>query len=187
MNSRRSQALALLEEKLKNPGLIKHCISVGAIMAELADHYGESANKENWELAGLLHDIDYAEVKEDLGLHSKLGSEWIRQAGFPEEVAHAVFVHNQAHGVPTQTLMERALIFADGISGLVVAATLVLSSKKIVDLKPESVVKRFHEKSFARGVHREEILFCERDGLSLEQFAELSIRAIAKAADELGL
>jgi predicted hydrolase (HD superfamily) len=43
------------------------------------------------------------------------------------------------------------------------------------------------EKGFARGVRREDIKECERLGMSLEEFAELSLRAMQGIADQLGL
>jgi len=44
--------------------------------------------------------------------------------------------------------MEKALFVADPLTGLIVAAALVLPSKKINDLTPENVLNRFKEKVF---------------------------------------
>lgn len=181
----RQKGLEFLEQKLPNINLRRHCFAVEAIMRELAKHYGEDV--ETWGLAGLTHDIDYEEVKEDLSRHSLLGSQWLAELGFPEEVVQAVRVHNEAHGELAQTRMEHALIFADAISGLVVSAALVVPTKKLADLKVESVLKRFAQKDFAKGVHREEILRCEQHGLALEEFAKLSVEALRGIARDLGL
>ncbi|MBI2573912.1 MAG: HDIG domain-containing protein [Candidatus Wildermuthbacteria bacterium] len=181
----RETGLRHLKEKLPSLNLQRHCFAVEAIMRELARHYGEDA--ELWGLAGLMHDVDYEEVKEDLARHSLIGSQWLAKWGFPGEVVKAVRVHNEAHGELAQTRMEHALIFADAISGLIVSAALVVPSKKLADLKIESVLKRFKQKDFAKGVHREEILRCEKEGLSLEEFAGLSIKALQGVAPDLGL
>lgn len=181
----RDRGLNLLREKLSSANLQKHCFAVEAIMQELARHYGEDI--ELWGLAGLTHDVDYEEVKEDLSRHSLLGAQWLSELGFPEEVVKAVRVHNEAHGELAQTRMEHALIFADAISGLIISAALVVPTKKLADLKTESVLKRFKQKDFAKGVHREEILRCEQHGLPLEDFAELSVKALQGIAGALGL
>jgi len=57
------EALELLKEKIKNQNLIKHCLAVEACMRALARRFGE--DEEKWALAGLLHDIDYEETKEN--------------------------------------------------------------------------------------------------------------------------
>lgn len=187
MNDRnfREEGLILLREKLPSINLQRHCFAVEAIMRALARYYGESDSL--WGLAGLMHDVDYEETKKDLGRHSLLAAEWLEERGFSLEVVKAVKVHNEMHGIPLETRMERALTFADGISGLIVAAALITPSKKIVDLKVKSVLKRFKEKDFARGVNREEIMRCETEGLSLAQFTELSVLALQGIAQEIGL
>lgn len=181
----REEAIKLLNEKLKNKNLQKHCLAVEAIMGALANHYGQP--EENWRLAGLLHDVDYEETQKDLGQHSLLAAKWLKELNFPAEVVKAVRVHNHHHGIPADNLMERALIFGDAVSGLIVASALVLPSKKIADLKTENVIKRFREKSFARGVDREEIILCEKDNLSLEQLVDLSIGALRAISSDIGL
>lgn len=181
----RQSGLEFLEQKLPNINLRRHCFAVEAIMRELALHYGEDV--ETWGLAGLTHDVDYEEIKEDLSRHSLLGAQWLEKLGFPEEVVQAVRVHNEAHGELAQTRMEHALIFADAMSGLVVSAALVVPTKKLADLKAESVLKRFKQKDFAKGVHRDEILRCEQHGLALEEFATLSVGALQKIAPDIGL
>jgi len=73
------------------------------------------------------------------------------------------------------------------LTGLIVAATLVLPSRKITDLTPENVLNRFKEKSFAKGVNRQIIASCLEIGLSLEDFVKIGLEAMQKIADDLGL
>jgi len=74
------------------------------------------------------------------------------------------------------------------LTGLIVAATLVLPSKKINDLTVENVLNRFREKAFARGVNREIIKKSKTLlGLELEEFATIGLRAMQKISDQLGL
>jgi len=186
----REDSKSLLEEHLKNANLVKHCLAVAAIMDGLADYFaakGQALNKENWWACGLLHDMDYEATKDDMHSHSKIAAKILEEKGYPPEVTRAVLVHNDIHGLPQETLMERALVAADDLSGLIVASTLVLPDKKLSSLSPESVLKRFKEKAFARSVNREGIKSCEKIGLSLEEFIELGIKSMQAEAQALGL
>jgi predicted hydrolase (HD superfamily) len=83
--------------------------------------------------------------------------------------------------------MGKVLRAVDPLTGLIVAATLVLPSKKLADLKVKSVKKRFKEKRFAAGANREEIKRCEEFGLSLEEFIRLTLEGMREVAHEIGL
>lgn len=181
----REEAIELLKEKVKNPNLIKHSLAVESCMRELAAHFGE--DKEKWGLAGLLHDIDYEETKNDPEKHSILGADFLKNLGLDNEIVNAVRAHNDIHGIKRETLMEKSLFSVDPLTGLIVAATLVLPSKKIKDLTVKNVLNRFKEKSFARGAKRENILRCTEMGLNLEEFISICLKAMQKISDDLGL
>jgi putative nucleotidyltransferase with HDIG domain len=183
---KRDEALKLLKENLTNQNLIKHSLAVEAGMRELARFFRE--DEEKWGICGLLHDIDYEKTKGDPNLHSKVGSEMLKNLGFEDEICEAVLTHNEAHKVLPKTKMAKALFCVDPLTGLIVAATLVLPSKKITDLKIENVLNRFKEKSFARGANRENIKKCEEYlGLSLEKFVEIVLNGMQKISQDLGL
>jgi len=182
----REEAIELLKENLSNQNLIKHCLAVEAIMRALARHFSE--NDEKWGLAGLLHDIDYDKVKNDLSQHSLVGAKILEDLGLEKDICQAVKVHNEAQGILPQTSMDKALFVTDPLAGLIVAATLVLPSQKLADLTPENVLNRFKEKSFARGVNREIIKKSEGLlGLKLEDFVKIGLKAMQKIAGELNL
>ena len=182
----REEALKILKENLPNQNLVKHSLAVEAMMKALAEHFKEDS--ERWALAGLLHDIDYDKVKDDLSQHSLAGAEILKELGLAEDICQAVKTHNEAHGIAPETLMEKALFVADPFTGLLVAATLVLPSKKIKDLTPENVLNRFKENSFARGASREIIIKCqELLGLKLEEFIKIGLEAMQEIDQELEL
>jgi len=182
----REEALNFLKQNLSNQNLIKHCLATEAIMRALARHFLE--NEAYWGLAGLLHDIDYEKVMPDMSQHSLLGAEMLQKSGLPEEICQAVKVHNEAHGILPEKLIEKALFVVDPLTGLIVAATLVLPSKKIADLTVENVLNRFKEKAFARGANREIIKKCQDYlNLNLEEFIKISLQAMQKINQELGL
>ena len=182
----REQALNLLKENLKNKNLIKHSLAVEASMRGLAEKFNEDIEK--WRICGLIHDIDYEKTGGDENLHSKQGADMLKQLGFDKEIYEAVLTHNEVHGIDPESLIAKALFCVDPLTGLIVAATLVLPSKKINDLSAESVLKRFKEKAFAKGVNREIIKKCEEYlNLSLEEFVSISLSSMQKISDELGL
>jgi len=182
----REEALKILKENLLNQNLIKHSLAVEAIMRALARHFGE--DEEKWALAGLLHDIDYQKVKDNLSQHSLAGAEMLKELGLGEDICRAVKTHNEAHGIEPETLMEKALFVADPLTGLLVAATLVLPSKKIKDLTVGNILNRFKENSFARGANREIIAKCrELLGLELEEFIKIGLEAMQEIDQDLGL
>jgi putative nucleotidyltransferase with HDIG domain len=182
----REKALNLLKENLKNQNLVKHCLAVEAAMRELAIHF--KGDQEKWGICGLLHDIDYEKTKGDAKLHSKVGSEMLKDLGFNEEICQAVLTHNEAHNIKPKSLMAKALYCVDPLTGLIVAATLVLPSKKLTDLKVENVLKRFKEKAFARGANREIISKCqELLNLKLEDFIGIVLSAMQNISNQLGL
>ena len=185
----RDEAVKLVQEKIQNQNLIKHCLAAEVCMIELAEHPAfVGASSEIWGLTGLLHDIDYEETKSDPQKHSIIGAEILEKEGYDKEIVEAVKTHNEAHGITPETKMAKAIYCVDPLTGLIVASTLVLPSKKIADLTAENVINRFGEKGFAKGANREIIANCqELLGLSLEEFVKICLEAMKKINNELGL
>ena len=181
----RQEALKFVKDKIQNQHLVKHCLATEACMRELAKHFQE--DQEKWGLTGLLHDIDYEETKNDPDKHSVLGTEMLKKLGLDKEICEAVKTHNERHGLVPETKMAKALFSVDPLTGLIVAATLVLPSKKIADLTLDNVLNRFKEKSFARGANREIISKCSDIGLTLEEFVGVCLEAMRDISGELGL
>jgi len=182
----REKLLNILKENLKNQNLIKHSLAVEAGMRGLARYFGEDEKK--WTTAGLLHDIDYEKTMGDKNLHSKVGYQILKEMGIDNEICEAILTHNEAHGIPPLSRMAKALFCLDPLTGLIVASTLVLPSKKIKDLQVENVLNRFKEKSFAKGANREIIKKCEEYlGLPLDRFIEIVLKAMKEISDQLGL
>ncbi|MEM3694963.1 MAG: HDIG domain-containing protein [Candidatus Bathyarchaeia archaeon] len=181
----RDEALNLVKKHVTKRNVVYHMLAVEAIMRSLAKHFGES--EELWGLVGLLHDVDYEKTEANPERHSLLAEE-ILKGLVPEEVVRAVKAHNFVHtGVMPETRMEKALIASDAVSGLLVACALVMPSKKLADVKVESVAKKFKDKDFARGADRERILVCEEIGIPREKFFEIALNGLKGAASEIGL
>jgi hypothetical protein len=181
----RQEALELMKKHIKNKNLQKHCLSVEAVMRALAVHFDE--DKELWGLAGLLHDIDYEKTKDDPARHSLVGAEMLSEMGLPEEVVYAVKVHNEYHGLPRKSLMDKALYATDPLTGLIVAGALIRPEKKLDVIDVDFLMNRFKEKSFARGANREAIKACSEFDMELDEFMGIGLEAMKDISNELGL
>jgi len=181
----REEALDSIKANIENKNTIKHMLATEAIMRALARRFGE--DKEEWGLTGLLHDIDMELTEGDMSTHSRLGADLARELGASEAMAHAILCHNQAHGIPMETRLDKALCCADPLTGLVIAAALVRPDKKLAGVEAKSVRKRFKEKSFAAGANREQIAQCTELGIELDQFLELGLEAMKGIAPSLEL
>ncbi len=81
----REEAYALLLKYNANDSLIKHALSVEAVMRFIARKRGE--DEAMWGIIGLVHDIDYEQFPEE---HCRKSPELLRQAGWPEDWIRAV-------------------------------------------------------------------------------------------------
>jgi putative nucleotidyltransferase with HDIG domain len=181
----REEALKLVKENVSNKNLVKHMLAVEAIMKGLAERLGE--DKEKWALIGLIHDVDFDKTKDDPKSHAIVSGE-ILKGRVDEEIIRVIKTHNfENTGIMPEKNIDYALIAADAVSGLIIAAALIIPSKKLADLEAESIGKRYKEKDFARNCSRENMLFCEKIGLTKEEFFEISLKALQSISSELGL
>ncbi len=181
----RKETLDSVRANVGNENLVKHMLATEAIMRALAKRFGE--DEEEWGLTGLLHDIDVELTEGDMSSHSKLGADLVREMGASEAITHAILCHNEAHGIPLETRLDKALFCADPLTGLITAAALVRPDKKLASVEAKSVKKRFKEKSFAAGASREQIASCSELGLELDQFIGLGLKAMQGIAANIGL
>ena len=181
----RDDVLKVVKKRMINKNLFKHVLATEAVMRGLACRLGE--DEERWGLAGLMHDLDYEETKDDPARHSLISAELVEEMGFDEEIVDAVRTHNEYHGLPRETLMARGLYAADPLTGLIVAAALISPDRKLSAIDAQFVLNRFNEKSFARGASREGIQACSEVDLSLEEFVELGLESMRGISGELGL
>jgi putative nucleotidyltransferase with HDIG domain len=179
----RDQALELLREYTKNENLVKHGLAVEAAMRAYARRFGE--DEELWGITGLLHDFDYEKYPEE---HPLKGAKVLEELGYPEEVVHAIKAHANFTGVKREGLLDKALFAVDELTGLIVATALVQPNKSLGEVKVKSVRKKMKDKSFARGVNREDIVKgAEELGVELDEHIGVVLEAMQGIAAELGL
>jgi putative nucleotidyltransferase with HDIG domain len=181
----RDEAFSLVKKNVVKRNILYHMLAVEAIMRSVAKHCGEDVEK--WGLVGLLHDVDYERTEANPEKHGLLAEEILKEL-VSEDVIKAIKTHNSRHtGVMPETRMEKALIASDAISGLLVACALVMPSKRLADVKVETVTKKFKDKDFARGAERERILVCEEIGIPREKFFEIALDGLKEIATQIGL
>ena len=177
-------ALALVRERIPSANLVNHSVATEIIMDALAGHLGLPDDaRERWALAGLLHDLDYAETGEDPARHGLVTAELL--AGqIDDEMLHAILAH--ADKAPRETAMDTALYCADPTTGFIVAAALVRPDKDLRAVELRSLLKRWKEKAFARGANREQMAVCEDLGFTREEFLGLALTAMQARTGEIG-
>lgn len=181
----RADAFALLQEYVKDPGLIRHMRAVEIAMRAYARKLG--GDEETWGLVGLLHDFDY-ERWPDPPDHPLKGSAILRERGYPEEVIYAVLSHaDYLTGYPRIHLIDKALYACDELAGFITAAALVRPGG-ITDMAASSVKKKMKSKGFARTVNRDDIVRGAADfGVDLTEHIQFIIDALKPYAAELEL
>jgi uncharacterized protein len=182
----RDEAWALLCEHVKADNLRKHCLAAEAILRALARRLGQ--DEELWGLVGLVHDVDFEATASTPAEHTTRAVPLLAEKGLPPDALQAIREHNaEALGIPRESQLGIALACGETITGLLVAAALVHPDKKIARVQVDSVRKRMKKKDFARNVSRETIQECERLGIPLDEFIQLSLTAMAGIGEALGL
>jgi hypothetical protein len=179
----RQEAFEIVQGRIANPNLVKHMLATEAVMEDLAERLGE--DRTLWGRTGLLHDLDLDVTEGDPTRHGRVAYEVLQALDVPEELRRAVLAH--VGHVPAESRLERAIVAADPVTGLVTAGALVVPTRKLADVKVESLRKRMKEKRFAANVSREQIATCGGLGLELEEFLGLALRAMQRVSGELGL
>jgi putative nucleotidyltransferase with HDIG domain len=177
-------ARALAKEKTEKETTYRHLVSVEGVMRSLAGRFdGEDADL--WALAGLFHDLDQDQTGEDPGRHARLAAEWLREAGVDERVVNAVLAH--AHEEYRTDTMSKAIVHADAVAGLLVAAAIV-RPEKAAGMKVSSVKRKLKEKAFAPGVDRDEIRSVgEGIGLTVDELIDSGIAGLQSVESEIRL
>ncbi len=183
----REEAIALLKNHIQNERTLAHCLASEAVMRDLAVRL--NADVEKWGLAGLLHDLDVELTHGDMHTHALETARILKGYGLDQEVVEAIMLHNESadHGLKRHTVFHHALAAGETITGLITATALVYPDKKVASVKPKSIVKRMKEKAFAASVNRDTIMECEKAGLSLAEFVDISLGAMKRIGPEIGL
>jgi lysyl-tRNA synthetase class 2 len=141
----RDAAYALMLEHVKDENLRRHNTATGIIMRALGEHFG-AAQPENWEIAGVLHDVDYEEVP--MEQHSLAGAEMLAGVGVHSLITDAVREHNYIHKLDPKTIMSKSMMCLEQLTGLIAASAFVQPDKKVASVKLSSLKKKIKDKAF---------------------------------------
>jgi predicted hydrolase (HD superfamily) len=180
----RQRAFELVNEYTENKNLIKHMLAVEAAMIAYAKKFGE--DEEKWAALGLVHDFDYEKMKDQHP--SEWGYEILRQEGADEDLIQGIVGHAFRLDPSTRkNRMHRALFAIDELTGFIVAYAL-MKPNQLSDLTVESIIKKFKDKGFAKGVNREDIVNGANElEVSLEEHVKIVLEAMLSIKDVLGL
>ncbi len=177
----RTEAQQILESMTQSVSLLRHMRTVELVLEAYAEKLGEDKNE--WALAGLLHDADYEPFP---GQHPQVIVEKLRSLG-EEKVAHAISAHYTKWGVPYKTTLDKALLACDELTGFIVACAQI-RPEGISTLETKSVIKKLKDKGFAAKVDREEVYKgTEMMGVELNDHISFIIEVLKRNKEELGI
>lgn len=182
----REQALSLLKKYTESEALVRHALSVEAVMLHFSGlHAGEDPLQ--WRIIGLLHDIDYEKWPDR---HCQVARELLAPEGISEEIIRAVESHGYKICSEVEPLSnaEKVLYAIDELTGLIAATALMRPSRSVLDLEVSSVKKKWKTKGFAAGVNRDVIVDgAAMLGMDIDVLIGHAIAGMRTAAAELGL
>lgn len=181
------KARELVRKHLQDKNNQIHSRESEAVLRALAKELGE--NEEVWGIAGLLHDLDWEQTSKDFAQHGIKTLAILKEEGYevPEEAAHAISAHNEAHtGVKRESRLDYALAAGESVTGLIYAYAL-MRPERLANMQASSLNKKLKDKRFAANVSREYIFDVEKAGLPKSKFLEAAIRAMQGISSEIGL
>lgn len=177
----RNEARAILNELTTNPSLLRHMRSIELVMEAYAEKFGE--DRDEWAIAGLLHDADYEAFPEK---HPAVIVERLRNLN-ENKIAHAISAHYTKWNVPYTNTLDKALLACDELTGFIIACCQVRPDG-ITSLEPKSVIKKLKDKSFAAKVERDEVYKgAELLGADLNEHIGFIIGVLKIHKGELGI
>lgn len=181
----RQDAFSLLRRYTHNESLIRHALTVEAVLRHFASLNRDDVEK--WGIIGLIHDLDYEQYPEQ---HCSMTRKILEEEQWPEEYIRAVVSHGWGICSDTEPehILEKVLFTIDELTGLVTASVLIRPSRSIFDLEVKSVRKKWNLKGFAAGANREVI---EKGammmGKDLDYVIGETIAGMRAVAAEIGL
>lgn len=175
----KAEARAILENWTKTDSLLRHARTVELVMEAYAAQFNEDS--EEWAIAGMLHDADYEQFPEE---HPNKIVALLKEKG-EDKIAHAISAHYTKWNVPYETVLDKALLASDELTGFIVACCQVRPDG-IVGLTPKSVKKKLKSKNFAAKVERDEIAKgVELLGVALDEHIQFIINVLERNKEEL--
>lgn len=175
----RKEARQILSELTETESLLRHSRSIELVMEAYAKKLGE--DPDEWAIAGMLHDADYEKHPDQ---HPDIIVKMLRKKG-EDKIANAIAAHYTKWNQPYNTLLDKALIACDELTGFIIACTHVRPDK-INNLAPKSVVKKLKDRRFAAKVQRDEVSKgIELFGVDRNEHIQFIIEVLKENKEEL--
>jgi len=185
----REEAYALLYEWVESESLRRHMIAVEVALRAYARHFGE--DEDLWGITGFLHDLDYERfpnMDDTENGHPRTELRLFRERGYPAALIHAVEAHATFLGVPCESLLDKALLACDELTGLLLACAYVRPDRDLRNVELKSVKKKWKDKAFTAAIDRQENMgFIEALGVPFDDHVQRVLSAMQTIAPELGV
>jgi len=190
----RDQAWELVKKHNTHPQDLVHYLESEAVMRELAKKLGLSQEEVSyWAVLGLVHDVDWGQTKSEVETHLTKAPEILKEAGFDEEFIEIVLSHGYGFeelphlaNKKREGRVQHALAASETITGLIHSYAL-MRDKRISDMLPKGLRKKFKDKTFAAKIDREVIREAEKLGMEMSEFFQIAIDGIKNIKTEVGL
>jgi putative nucleotidyltransferase with HDIG domain len=160
-------------ELARNSSKFLHSLIVSAIMGKLAERLGEA--RLEWELAGLLHDLDIDQVRNDMSKHGVVAAEKL-EGRLPEHCLYAIRSHDFRTGIKPTSELDKALIAVDSVAVIVERI-----GKQPEELDVDILKAELERVSVERPWHRSNVIKSRELGLKVDEFLSLCLDAISEA------
>ena len=181
----RAAAVAQLKQYNKDEFLLRHAVTVEAVLRGYAEQLGFAEEADYWAMVGLLHDVDYGSYPDE---HCTVAPRLLEEIGADEAFIRAVVSHGYGlvSDVEPQHQMEKVLFAADELTGLIYACSLMRPSKSCKDMELSSLKKKFKDKKFAAGCSRDVIQQgAEMLGWELEELLQKTLDVMKEQEDNI--
>jgi predicted hydrolase (HD superfamily) len=152
----RQEAETLLTTWIENPNLQHHCRMVAAAMDAYALRLQKDmTTREEWFLAGLLHDLDWEKHPDEHPNYAL--THVLPQTGLSPAALDAIRAHApERTGKHPESEIERYLFACDELSGFMHAVSL-MRPEGFAGMSAKSVTKKMKDARFAANVSRDDI------------------------------
>jgi putative nucleotidyltransferase with HDIG domain len=187
----REEAINFLKTMPQLDSDMNHYLETEAIMVGLARKFNE--DEGYWGMLGLLHDIDWSQTKTNLKEHGIKAREMLEHLGFEPEFIEIIQSHTFGYEeIPAfkdkkrSKEIEHCLAAAETLTGIIYAYAL-MRGKKISDMEPKGLKKKFDNRTFAANCNREIIKEIELTSLKLDELFSIAIESMKRIKAQIGL
>ena len=151
---------------MRNSSKFNHALYTGRIMRAVAHHLGE--NEEEWELTGILHDLDFDLTETDREKHGIIAAEML-EGRLSEKALNAIRAHDHRTGVEPQDVLGRALKCVDAL-----ATFLEMAENEGAPFDLESLENKLNNLT-AKPWLKDILYTCSEIGFSVKDFIRIGL------------